>query len=281
MGEAALIIVSGTLLYAGAHHLYLGAMRTALQPHAPLAVMYLLLAVFVLTSAFLLQPQETGTPVNIARLSMSMGILLWVALIWYVAFYSRCKPLLLLDVLTAAWIIFLIRNINSPYGLLSADTSNWGMAVKLTMLASLLFCFYACFRLFTRGNRQAALALACGLSVLLASSLADHLLRTPFTQALYLAPFGFIGFLLISSVYPIVLDYRNSRKTSRTPVIYNLTFDRGRTSFGSTLADLQFLPGKEPEVTPAPSVDATTATFFPGGELNRPQAGQGESPAGE
>ena len=208
--------------------------------------MYLLLAVFVLTSAFLLQPQETGTPVNIARLSMSMGILLWVALIWYVAFFTRCKPLLLLDVLTAAWIIFLIRNINSPYGLLSADSSNWWTAVKLTVLASLMFCFYACFRLFTRGNRQAALALACGLSVLLASSLADHLLGTPFTQALYLAPFGFIGFLLINSVYPLVLDYRNSRKTSRTPVIYNLTFDRPRTPFGSTLADLQFLPGKEP-----------------------------------
>jgi len=281
MGEAALIVLSGTLLYAGAHHLYLGTTRTALQPHAPLAAMYLLLAVFVLTSAFLLQPQETSTPVNIASLSMSMGILLWVALIWYVAFHSRWKPLLLLDVLTAAWIILLIRNINSPYGLLSADTGNWCTAVELTALVSLLFCFYASFRLLKRGNRQAALALWCGLSVLLASSLADHLLRTPFAQALYLAPFGFIGFLLINSVYPIVLNYRNSRKTSRTPVIYSLTFDHGRTSFGSTLADLQFLPGEKPDVTPVPAVDATTTTFSPGGELNDHQAGQGESPSGE
>ena len=243
--------------------------------------MYLLLAVFVLTSAFLLQPQKTSTPVNIASLSMSMGILLWVALIWYVAFYTRWKPLLLLDVLTAAWLILLIRNINSPYALLSADTSNWWTAVTLTVLVSLLFCFYASFRLFKRGDRQAALALWCGLSILLASSLTDHLLRTTFTQTLYLAPFGFIGFLLINSVYPIVLDYRSSRKKSRTPVIYSLTFDHGRTSFGSTLADLQFLPGEEPGVTPVPAVDSTTTTFPPGGELNDHQAGQGESPSVE
>jgi len=325
MVEAALTVLTGTLLSAGAHHLYLGATRTSTQPHLQLAAMYLLLAGFVLASALMYQSQEISAQVHLARIAMMMAILLWIALIWYIAFYSRSKPLILLDLLTAAWVVFLIRNMGSPHGLLYADiapmtlyagVNSWWAAVKFTMLASLLFCFYAVFRMFLRGDKQAALALVSGLSILVAASLADHLLNTSVIHTLHLAPFGFIGFLLANSVYLIHLDYRNRRKAIRAPVIYSLTFNPGQTSFDSKLSDLQSLPDEEPEVAVAhlPESAATAdretlpfSTFLPadkgrrlrregalgyegrrlrregalGYKVNRRQARQGESPTGE
>jgi len=229
---------------------------------------------------------------------MMMAILLWIALIWYIAFYSRSKPLILLDLLTAAWVVFLIRNMGSPHGLLYADiapmtlyagVNSWWAAIKFTMLASLLFCFYAGFRMFLRGDKQAALALVSGLSILVAASLADHLLNTSVIHTLHLAPFGFIGFLLANSVYLIHLDYRNRRKAIQAPVIYSLTFNPGQTSFDSKLSDLQSLPDKEPEVAVAyvPESAATEdretlsfSTFLPADKVNC-EARQGESPPGE
>ena len=287
MVEAALTVLTGTLLYAGAHHLYLGTTRTSTQPHLQLAAMYLLLAGFVLASALMYQSQEISAQVHLARIAMMMAILLWIALIWYIAFYSRSKPLILLDLLTAAWVVFLIRNMGSPHGLLYADiapmtlytgVNSWWAAIKFTMLASLLFCFYAGFRMFLRGDKQAALALVSGLSILVAASLADHLLNTSVIHTLHLAPFGFIGFLLANSVYLIHLDYRNRRKAIQAPVIYRLTFNPGQTSFDSKLSDLQSLPDKEPEVAVAyvPESAATEdretlsfSTFLPADEGRR------------
>jgi len=293
MIEAALTILTGTIFYVGAHHLYLGTMRTSTQPHVQLAAMYLLLAGFVLASALMYQSQEISAQIQLARLSMTISILLWVALIWYVAFYTRSKPLLLLDFLTAVWVIFLVRNISSPHGLLYADVtaidrtmlsgpslsalyssvSSWWTAVSFTMLASLLFCFYASFRMFRRGNKQAALVLVSGLSILAATSLADHLLNTRVFHALYLAPFGFIGFLLANSLYLILLDYRNRRKAIQVPIIHRLTFNPERTSFNSALAELQPLSGEEPEAAVAQAPEFAAATDWenlPPGERGSP-----------
>jgi hypothetical protein len=272
MVEAALTILTGTILYAGAHHLYLGTTRTSTRPHLQLAAMYLLLAGFVLASALLYQSQEINAQVHMARHSMTAGILLWVALIWYVAFYSRSKPVLLLDLLTAAWVIVLIRNISSPYGLLYVDiapialyagVNSWWTAVSFTMLASLLFCFYASLRMYRRGNKQAAMALVSGLSILFAASLADHLLNTHVSHTLYLAPFGFIGFLLANSLYPILLDYQKRQKAIQPPVIYKLTFNPGHTAFEITLSDPQSPPGKKPEMAVAQAPEFAAATFLP------------------
>jgi len=303
MGEAALTILTGTILYAGAHHLYLGTTRTSTQPHLQLAAMYMLLAGFLLASALMVQPLEISAQAQLARLSMTMGTLLWAVLIWYVAFYTGSKPLLLLDLLTAAWAVFLIRNISSPHGLLTTDiapidritlsgqnmsglyagTGSWWTAVQFTMLASLLYCFYASLRMFRQGNRQAALALVSGLSVLVAASLASHLLNTRAIPALYFASFGFIGFLLANSVYLILLDYRNRKNAIQAPVIYSLTFNPEQSSFNNKLLYLQPPPGEESEVAVAQAPESAAATDRetpPSGERRCPGV-QGESPSGE
>ena len=298
MGEAALTILTGTILYAGAHHLYLGTTRTSTQPHLPLAAMYMLLAGFLLASALMYQSLEISAQAQLARLSMTMGTLLWVVLIWYVAFYTGSKPLLLLDLLTAAWAIFLIRNLSPPHGLLTTDIAppdritlsgqylyagagSWWTAVQFTMLASLLYCFYASLRMFRQDNRQAALALVSGLSILVAASLASHLLNTRVIHAWYFTSFGFIGFLFANSVYLILLDYRNRKKAIQAPVIYRLTFNPEQSSFNNQLGYLQIPPpGEESEVAVTQTPESAAAKdrkTTPSGERGCPGV-QGESP---
>jgi hypothetical protein len=95
---------------------------------------------------------------------------------------------------------------------------------------------------------------------LLAASLADPLLNTRVSHTLYLAPFGFIGFLLAHSLYPILLDYQKRRKATQAPVIYSLTFDPERAWFDTRLSDLQPPPGKEPEAAVAQPSEPAPAT---------------------
>jgi len=297
MVEATLYVLTGTLLYAGAHHLYRGTTRNSAQPHAQLAAIYLLLAGFVLIGALLYQPLEISAQLRLARLSMTLGILLWVVLIWYVAFYTRSKPLLLLDLLTAAWLIFLVRNLSSPHGLLyadisptgqttlsghglsvlSADVGGWWTAVQLTMLACLLFCFYASLRMFRHGNKQAALTLVSGLSILLAAALAEHLFNTRVIHALYLASFGFIGFLLANSLYLFLPDIRNRRKANQAAVVYSLTFNPERVPFKRTLSDLRPPAGENADVAVAQASESAAAAGSDTPPIVHSSPGDGES----
>ncbi len=253
MVEAVLYVLSGAILYAGIHHLFLGVLRATL--HLQFAAMYLLLTAFVVVTAPAFGAQTTSIPIEALKLSVSTGTLLWIGLIWYVAFHTRCKPLLLLDLLTAAWLVLLIRNTASLHGLLYVDNSpieltelsvqqlaalrstagSWWNAVKLTTLASLLFCFYAGLRMFSSGNKQAALTLLTGLSILAAVSLADHLLSTASPQLFYFAPFGFIGFLAVHSLYALVLAYRQGPTPNRLSPPPRLTFNPELNSFDAGL----------------------------------------------
>ena len=307
MIEAVLYVVSGSILYGGVHHLYLSAMRTSTLAHLQLSAMYLLFAGFILTSAIDFHLQEGGSQLQLARLSMTLGFLLWIALIWSIAFNTRCRPLLLLDLLTTAWLILLIKNISSPQGLLHAgaaaadygSVNHWLTAVSFTVLASLLFCFYAGLHMFRRGDRQTALALLCGLSVLLLTALADPVLDKSVVHSLYLAPFGFLGFLPANSLYCILLDYQKRRKKHPTVNVPKLTFNSEQTAYGCNLANLQppLTTGGEAEVAfTLPFEMATVADerTSPPGETDSPRkqgesssgergspGGQGESPSGE
>jgi len=268
MIEASLYVLTGITLYAGAHHLLANADGPDRRFPVSLGVMYLLLSGFALASALTYQAHSITTLLPAGKLAITMGILLWVSLIWFVAFRTSCRPLILLDALTAAWIIFLIKNGVSANSLLYADTaplahtlqpvvSPWWSALELTMLLSLLYALYASYRLYIAGNRQTALALGSGLSVLLLAVVSDHLVNSGITHIVYLAPFGFAGFLLVNSLYPRLSAYLKSRATKEPAVIYNLTFNPAQATFHSDVADLQ-IPLQKDHALPADPQQSST-----------------------
>ncbi len=280
MAEAALYILTGLTLYAGGHHLYLGTGRTSAYPHWQLGGLYLLLAGFALTNGLTYQSSTLETLLPTGKLDISFGLMLWTAMVWHVAFRTGYKPLILLDLITAGWAIFLVRNLMAPNSLLYADVtpvkqtllsgetlgffytsvSPWWSAVELAMLGSLLFCFYACYRQYRHGQRTVALVTATGLGLLGLVALHDHLVTTQVIRAEYLAPYGFLLFLLPASLLPLLTRWRQRRARKKTPPIYNLPYMPDQASFHTDVsqlrAPLQFGAGRQrpagAEVSAAP-----------------------------
>ena len=170
-----LYIVTGLTLYAGGHHLFLAGNRAKRTPNLQIGLLYLLLAGFALASALAYQPPSPDSLIPAGKMAIGLGIMLWLALVWFIAFRTAYKPALLLDLLTAVWLIFLINNFSAPGSLLynaptmsnlQASISPWWTAVEITMLASLAFCAYATFRLFRSGEKALAKVLMGGLALL-------------------------------------------------------------------------------------------------------------------
>jgi hypothetical protein len=245
MVEAALYILIGIAFYGGGHQLYLGARRAQDHPHVIHAGMYFLLAVFALCAVLSYQAQTLAALLPLGKLSITVGILLWVALTWFIAAYTDVKPRPVLALLSMAWAILLISNIGAPYSLLYSDITPisqalpsgqtqlswqtsinpWWWAVELAMLATLGYCLYATYRLFRGNDKQAALALGCGLVVLAVTSLADLLVSMELLQSAYLTPFGFMVFLLACSIYPGLQAILKQQPGAQAPSSYNLTFN--------------------------------------------------------
>lgn len=259
MLEVALYIVSGLTLYAGGHHLYLGANRAQKLPHVQLGVLYLLLSGFALASALTFQPGNLDTLLPSGKLAISLGLILWCLLAWHIALRSGYRPWLLLDLLTAGWLAFLLQNLTSAnsliytevmpinrtllngesFGLLQSQVSPWWTAVELTMLATLAFCAYATYRVYQRKQKTLAYSLGAGLGLLAAVTFYDHLVSSGVLNAHFLAPFGFLGFLLACSSPPVLAGWRRMRNPKPPPMLYNLTFKPDCASFHTDVSQLR------------------------------------------
>ena len=259
MAEAALYILTGLTLYAGGHHLYLGTGRASVRGHLALGALYLLVAVFALSSGLTYDSATLDELLPTGKLDISLGLVLWAAIVWYVAFRTGYKPLILLDLITAAWGVFLVRNMISSTSLLYADVtpvrqtllsgetvgyfytriSPWWTAVEAAMLISLAFCLYACYRLYRGGRRTAALVTATGLGMLGLVTLHDHLVSAQLIRAAYLAPYGFVLFLLPASLYPLIRRWRAGRTGKTPPTVYNLPYMPDQASFHTDVAQLR------------------------------------------
>ncbi|HHJ17044.1 MAG TPA: hypothetical protein ENJ80_10135 [Gammaproteobacteria bacterium] len=262
MAAAALYILTGITLYASGHHLLLrNSARGTEQPHLWLAGMYLLLSGFALASAMTYQAHSPVALLSAGRFAITLGIVLWGTLIWFVARRSAYRPLLWLDVLSAAWIALLIKNSIATNSLLYADgsiagqpaISPWWNALEVTLLASLVYTLYASYRMFMAGQRAAALTLGGGLGLLALTAVFDHLVNTGVTRSIYLAPFGFMGFLLVNSLYPQLVAWLDRRRAGGLPpVVYNLTYSPERATFHSDVSDLRIPLPEEDAVAAAP-----------------------------
>ena len=245
MVEAALYILTGIAFYGGGHQLYLAAYRPGDHPHIMHGVMYCLLAGFALCGVFTYQAQAVATLLPLGKLSVTVGMLLWAGLIWFVAAYTDVRPRLGLAALSAAWAILLISNIGAPYSLLYSDVTPisqaltsgqtqltwhtsinpWWSVVEIAILATLAYCVFATYQLFQRDDKRAALALACGLAVLAVTSFADFLITMQLVQSAYLTPYGFAVFLLACSLYPALRTEPEAPQAERAASSYNLTFN--------------------------------------------------------
>jgi hypothetical protein len=245
MIEAALYILIGVALYGGTRQLRLAAQRSVGHPHVLHGVMYFLLAAYALAAVLSYQTPAFATLLALGKLSVAFGILLWMALSWFIAAYTASQARLTLGMLSAAWAVLLIINIGAPFSLLYSDItpisqalpsgqtrvtwqtsfSAWWTVAELLMLATLTYAAHASYRLFRGAEGRAAVALACGLLVLAVTVIADSLKFLELLQSAYLAPFGFLVLLLACSLYPALPGSRRSSLPAQRAPGYSLTLN--------------------------------------------------------
>ncbi|WJW75401.1 hypothetical protein QVG61_13065 [Thiohalobacter sp. IOR34] len=215
MPSAVLYILAGIGLYAALQQATQAVTRPTVRPatHLLLALMALALGGFALAGLL----GEEGSPEWLlgGKLSVAFGVLFWGLLPWAIAGYCGSRARLVPTLLSCVWTLLLLANFEPPLNLMyQAVATGWSLIV-LTLLATLVFGFYAAYVQYERGERGAALALGAGLILLTETATFDLLVAAGLLQAAFpLTPFGLLGMLLCSG---LALDMRPTAPAADRP----------------------------------------------------------------
>ncbi len=238
-------MLTGAAIYGGAHHLYHGVHNRAGHPHVIHAVMFFLLAGFALFSAGASTAHSAAELSLSGKLSVSLGILLFATLPWFVALLLKQRAGALPVVLTYVWGAFLLINIASPHSLLYQDITAlnqiqpsgqpyvalhtaanpvWHL-VEIAMLSTLICSMYLCLKQYRKAGKDMVIAPAAGLVLLLCTTLFDFFVHASLIHSAYLAPMGFLLFLITASLHrqplPDVAKQQAREDTSPYQVMLN------------------------------------------------------------
>ncbi len=218
MNEAVVFLLAGLSLYAGGHHLYLGVSgRGWPWPHLSVGGLYGLLAGFAIAWGLNLGSVERARAFDVELLS-GFGALLWIGLLWHLARLCSLRRLLLLDLLTAAWIFLWLRQLVAATGgheltptlfELFHDGGGRDSVAVWTLSATLLGCAYLLYRLYRLRRSAYAWCGLVGVAGLAAVNLQNYLGGAQASGSSSLAPLGFVLFLFPWSAY---IGWRNWRR---------------------------------------------------------------------
>ncbi len=189
--------------------------------------LYLLFSLFALTYGGTLfngiRFHNAGTAdsyISIVRGDTVFVVLVFIALIWYVAEYTRVKPRLFIWGLTAVFIatgiaqifrtnllydqILGLNTVMMPWGeevsYLESNDSIWSFLFLAAQLAVLGYMIYACVRQYLRGERSEALILSIGTIWFVAALAAELSGGAGVIPPIFYGEFGFLGFAIAMSL---------------------------------------------------------------------------------
>ena len=216
-----LSVFAGICLYIGFLHLLITCGRLNPLLNFCFGLLCLVSAGYIFALIAQYQVADIGTYVKARKILSSLGYVFSIADFWFVAFYTGFRPVRLILVLNSLYLICLVINHVSPTGILyshiselSSITLPWGETITypkgtlsllfgfqiLALTNNISFVFYACYRQYRRGERQAALTLGISLAILAGTIQHDRLVDLGKIQFVYLAEFGFLAFVVIMSL---------------------------------------------------------------------------------
>jgi hypothetical protein len=218
-----LSIAAGIGLYAGITHLIIGLSRRPCDwTHVTFALMSISLAGHTLS--VLLIHTAGSIPAYVAAFKWGFGplvLLMMVALIWFVAFYTGVKPHRFLLGMSLWFTVIIVLHISLPNGILFAEVSGlrtitlpwgeqvvvaqatphpWRPVVDLFLLTMYGFFFYAVVRQYRNGEHGRALLLGLAILVMLAANGFDTLVDTGVINSIYINQFAFLGIVIVMSL---------------------------------------------------------------------------------
>ncbi|MBC1224968.1 hypothetical protein GNF10_35390 [Nostoc sp. UCD121] len=214
-------IFAGICLYVGLLHLLIASARLKSALHFWFGLTCLLCASYILALIAKYKVTDVEDYINARKLASSLGFFFTIACVWFVALYTKFKPLCLLLALNSLYFICILINEASPTGILYSHISRlssislpWGEPIThpegtlnplfgfqfLGIISNVVFAFYACYRQYKRGEKQAALILGLSLAIFVATIQYDRLMDLGVFKSLYLSEYGFLSFVVIMSL---------------------------------------------------------------------------------
>lgn len=215
-------VVVGICGSSGAFHLWLGWR----QPETALRLTFALVCFCVVGIALAdgLRYQATTVALYVHALKWQLAWIYLVAipLAWFIAAYTRVRPVGLLLVLNGMAVLSLAINLAAPLSLfytrmegiivvalpwgeripqpIGTSVSPWLWLVRALLLVMHLYAYAACAVQYRRGERRAALHLALGVSSVLLARWHDHLALARGTPALAWVEYGFLALIVVMSL---------------------------------------------------------------------------------
>ncbi|WP_392531698.1 sensor histidine kinase [Nostoc sp. C117] len=225
-------IFAGICLYVGLLHLLIASGRLKPALHLSFGLTCLIIFSYILALIAKYKAIDVDDYINARKLLSSLGYIDGVFTLWFVALYTKFKPVRLLLALNTLYFICLLINQVSPTGILYSHISRlssiplpWGEPIThpegtlnplvgfqfLALISNVVFAFYACYRQYQRGEKQAALILALSLAIFVGTVQCDRLVDLGKIKSMYIAEYGFLSFVVIMSLH-LVKDLMQAMK---------------------------------------------------------------------
>ncbi|MEH1902169.1 MAG: sensor histidine kinase [Nostoc sp.] len=214
-------IFAGICLYVGLLHLLIASRRLQTTLHFCFGLVCLISVSYILAVILKYKATNVEDYINARKLVSSLGYIYGVFTVWFVAVYTKFKPVRLILALNSLYVICLLINEISPSGIqyshistVSSISLPWGELIRrpegtlnplfvfqfLTLISNIGFIFYICYRQYQRGEKQAALILCLSLVIVVGTIQHDYLVDVGIIKSIYLAEYGFLFLVVIMSL---------------------------------------------------------------------------------
>ena len=191
--QITLAVIAGIFFYVGIYHALVGLRRRPVDGlHLLFALMSLAFG-FLAFGAVLLHPAVAAGSVEdfvaADRWSLMGQLVGTLLLLWFVAFYTKVKPFVVLSILSVPALVLILVHLTSPVTFLYTEVTGffevtlpWGEPItiadialnswanqllQITILAYFIFFIYAAIRQYIRGERREALLLSLAFGILI------------------------------------------------------------------------------------------------------------------
>lgn len=218
MVVSALYLLAGCAFFGGAlqtqQSVTTSGRRAAV--HALLATMWLTLGILAFANSTYMGhsgPDGFISYETLIRITLACQFLLWAELIWVVVIITHIQLTLIPIVLSGVWLFLLIVSIRIPLelfistlpqlsqGMATGTVNSWWFNIYIVILATFIYCQFACYQFYNSGHRTISRILAAALILLLETTVYDLLVTLRFIHSPSITVFGFFILLLLLSFY--------------------------------------------------------------------------------
>lgn len=214
----ALIFLAGMICFSAIQHYTIQPRRLQRPVYLLFASISLAVTLFTLSNAQLFLTTTITGYIPTLRLNLTLALLIFALLPWFLAEYAEIRPTPVLIGFTALYPLLFVVNLTQPYTLLYQEihgitqltlpwgetiflpqTTNsiWGYTGLATAILSQIFGLYILVRCFHRDRKRTTLVMLFAVSLFLAATIQGSLVRVGILHLPPLGPFGFLCMIFI------------------------------------------------------------------------------------